>query len=177
MNHPIEQYGAQRGIRRQTVERWLRLSESDGEVLLELARVLNIGENHLREILDWTEEMAHRDGGGLREIVMSSSIEPVWKDAKLGRNDKLRRIKEELRRLRFPRLVHAEREIQKRIRTMGLKSEIQLSVPAALEGGSVMLQVKATSHQDLKRLVGELGALVDRPEIKEVFDYLSGEAM
>ncbi len=177
MNHAIEEYGRQRAIRRQTLERWLHLSESDGEVLLEFARELNIGENHLREFLDWMEEMAHRDVVSFRDIVKSSSIEPIWKDPRLGRNDKLRRVKEELRRLRFPRLVQAEREIQKRIRTMGLKSEIQLSVPLALEGGFLMLQVKSTSHEELKRLVGELATLMDRIEVKEVFDYLSGEAV
>jgi len=173
----IIEYAKIKGIRKQTLERWLHLTEADRDVLLDLASELSIGENHLRDFLDWTDEMSLRDGVGLGKIIKGDSIEPIWTDSKLGRSDKLRRIKEELRRLRFPRLAQVEREIQKRIRSMGLKSEIQLTIPPSLEGGSLTVQLRSTSHEDLKRLTRELGPLLDRPEIKEIFDILSGETV
>ena len=177
MDQAIVEYGKVKGIRKQTLERWLGLSEPDREALLELARELAIGENHLREILDWTEEMSLRDGVNLGKVIKGKAIEPIWTDSKLGRGDKLRRVKEELRRLRFPRLVRAEREIQKRVRSMGLKSQVQISIPPNLEGGSLTLHLSSTSHEDLKRLVQELGPLVDRSEIKEIFNFLNGEVV
>ncbi len=177
MDQAIIEYGRIKGIRKRTLERWLHLVESDREALLDLAKALSIGENHLRDFLDWTDEMSLRDGVGLGKVLMGDPIEPIWTDSKLGRSDKLRRVKQELRRLRFPRLVQVEREIQKRIRSMGLKSEIQLTVPTSLEGGSLMVQLRSTSHEDLKRLTGELGPLLDRTEIKEIFDFLRGETV
>ena len=153
------------------------MAEADRKALLDLARGLKIGDNHMRDILDWTEEMQLRDGVTLSQAVWAKTVEPIWTDPRLGRSEKLRRIKDELRRLRFPRLVLAEREIQKRLRSLGLKSEIRVSVPPALEGGFLSIQLKSTSHEDLKRLVGELWPLVDRPEIREVFDLLNGEGL
>jgi len=177
MDGEIETYGKSKGIRPRTLQRWLRLSEPDRKALLDLACQLGIGENHLRDILEWTEEMNLRDGVSLWQVIRGATVEPIWTDPGLGRSEKIRRVKEELRRLRFPRLVRAEREIQKRVRSMGLKSEIQISVPPALEGGFLTVHLKSTSYEDLQRLVAELGPLVDRSEIREVFSLLNGEAI
>ena len=113
----------------------------------------------------------------LCKIIKGESIEPIWSDPRLGRGDKLRRIKEAMRRQRFPRLMQMEREIQKRIRAMGIGSQIQFSVPSGLEGGTLTVHLSSTSEPDLKKLVGELGELLERSEIKEIFEYLSGRAV
>jgi Tfp pilus assembly protein PilN len=92
----------------------------------------------------------------------------------LGRNDKLKLIKEELRRLRFPCLVRLEGEIQKRIRQMGPGPQIQMTVVPGLEGGALTVQLRATSHEELQRLLAVLGQLSGRTEMKEIFDLLAG---
>lgn len=173
----ILEYGKERGIRNQTLKRWLNLPESDQSALLDLAHGLRIGENHLRDFLDWAEEISLRDGLSLCKIIKGESIEPIWSDPRLGRGDKLRRIKEAMRRQRFPRLMQMEREIQKRIRAMGIGSQIQFSVPSGLEGGTLTVHLSSTSEADLRKLVGELGELLERSEIKEIFEYLSGRAV
>ena len=61
----ILEYGKERGIRNQTLKRWLDLPESDQGALLDLANGLKIGENHLRDLLDWAEEISLRDGSSL----------------------------------------------------------------------------------------------------------------
>ncbi|NIO07105.1 MAG: hypothetical protein GTO40_03585 [Deltaproteobacteria bacterium] len=173
----IVEYGKEKGIRKQILERWSGLPEADRFALLELARGLNIGENHLRELLDWAEEISLRDGVGLYGLIKGPRIEPIWSDPRLGRADKLRRIKEEMRRLRFPRLVKLERDVQNRIRSLGLGSQIQLSVPQGLEGGALTIQLTATSVADLRKLSAELNEVLERSEIVDIFDCLNGRAM
>ena len=170
----INDYGREKGFHKQTLERWLKFPESDRDALLELARGLRIGENHFRDLLDWLEEISLRDGLSLCQILKGKSIAEIWSDSRLGRNDKLRRIKEELRRLRFPRLVQLEGEIQKRIRQMRLGPQIQMSVPPSLEGGALTVQLRATGHEELRRLLGELERNLERTEMKEIFDLLTG---
>ncbi|MFQ5852122.1 MAG: hypothetical protein ACE5JU_16245 [Candidatus Binatia bacterium] len=176
LDQAILEYGRDKGFHKQTLERWLNLTDTDRQALLDLAKGLRMGENHFRDFLDWLEEISLRDGVSLCKILRGGSIGPICSDSRLGRNDKLRRIKEELRRLRFPRLVQVEGEIQKRIREMKLGPQIQITVPPGLEGGTLAVQLRATSYEELKRLSGKLRQLLERSEMEEIFDLLSGEA-
>lgn len=167
-------YGKEKGFHRQTLERWLNLADSDRQALLGLAQELKMGESHFRDFLDWLEEIALRDGVALCEIFKRDSILRLSSNPRLGRNDKLKRIKEEIRRLRFPRLSQTEDEIQKRIREMRLTPQIQITVPPGLEGGVLTVQLRATGYDELKRLSKELGELLEKKAMKEIFDLLQG---
>ena len=119
IDQQIQTYCQSKGFHSQTQERWLALSEADRESLALLAQELKPGENHFKEILDWVEEVALRDGAGLAALIRER-LSRIASDPRLGRNDKLKRVKEELWRLRFPRLAHIETEIHGRIREMKL---------------------------------------------------------
>lgn len=173
LEEKILAYGSTKGFHPQTLERWLRLAEIDREALFELAQGLKLGENHLRDFLEWLEEIALRDGVRLCEILQGESFLRISSDPRLGRNDKLKQIKEEVRRLRFPRLTSMEEGIRKRIHEMRLSPRIQITIPPGLEGG-VTVQMKAASYEELGRLAKELGALSERKAMKEIFDLLAG---
>ena len=176
LDQTILDYAREKGLHKRTLERWLQLLPADQEALLELTQALKLGENHFRDFLDWLEEIALRDGVGLCEVLKGESFVNTLSDPRLGRNDKLKRVKEELRRLRFPRLSRIEGEIQQKIRGLKLKPQIQMSIPRDLEGGALTVRVKATSYEELKRLVGEFGQAVDREAMREIFDLLKGES-
>ncbi len=151
------------------------MAEDDREALLDLALGLKLGENHLRDFLDWLEEAALRDGTSLCEILRGEPLSSILSDPRLTRSDKLKRTKEEVRRLRFPRLAHIEGEIQKRLRELKLKPQLRISVPPALEGEGLTIQMKAASYDELKRLVEELRETLERASLKEIFALLRGE--
>ena len=176
IDQSIIEYAKQKGFHPQTVERWLRLAEGDRAAILELVEELKMGENHLRDFLDWLEEIALRDGVSLCAILQRESILRISSDPRLGRSDKLKQIKEELRRLRFPRLSRIEGEIQKKIREMKLRPQIRISVPPGLEGGSLTVQVRATSYEELRRLVGEVQEASETEAMREIFALLRGES-
>lgn len=176
IDQQILAYGQEKGFHRRTLERWLELTQVDREALLDLAQGLKMGENHFRDFLDWLEEIALRDGVSLCEILKDDSLLRISSDPRLSRNDKLKQMKEELRRLRFPRLSQIEGEIQKRIREIKLRPQIQISVPPGLEGGALTVQVRATSYEELKRSVVELGQALERETMKDIFDLLRGES-
>ena len=175
MTEEILDYGKSKGFHPHTLERWLKLTEPAQAVLFKLVRELKMGENHFRDIVDWIEEISLREGMEVHEILSRDSISKISSDPRLGRSDKLKRVKEELRRLRFPRLARLEQEIQERIRLLKLGPQIQISVPPGLEGGVLMVQLKSASYPGLKGLVEELGRVVEREPLKEIFDFLGGE--
>jgi hypothetical protein len=175
MTEEILNYARTKGFRPQTLERWLGLAEPARSALLELARELKVGENHLRDIVDWIEEVSLRDAVDPDAILKSEPVSKIMSDPRLGRSDKLKRVKEELRRLRFPRLARVEEEIRERIRALKLGPQIEIRVPPGLEGGFLTVQLKAASHRELKSLVETLGKSLEADSLKEIFDFLSGE--
>ena len=173
VDQEIVAYGEAKGWHKQTLDRWLKLAETDRQALWSLARELKLGENHLRDFLDWLEEIALRDGVSFCEVLKGESLQRISSDPRLGRNDKLKQIKEELRRLRFPRLARIEEEVRKRIYELRLRPQIQITVPPGLEGG-VNVQMKAASYEELERLVGELKQALEKKAVKEIFALLGG---
>ncbi|MGH7832309.1 MAG: hypothetical protein ACREQK_01575 [Candidatus Binatia bacterium] len=171
----ILQYSAEKGFRKQTTESWLELPEADGEALLGLAEALRIGENHFRDVLDWLEEIALRDGIDVRTVLGGDVVAKVLDDPRLGRNDKLKRVKEELWRLRYPRLAEAEEEIRRRIRELKLSPRIQMSAPLNLEGGALTVQLRATTQEELRRLMREVSEATEKKAVGEIFDLLAGK--
>lgn len=174
IDQEIIAYGEAKGFSRQTLERWLKLAEADRRVFLDLVHELKLGENHLRDFLDWLEEIALRDGVSFREIFNGEALRKISSNPRLGRNDKLKQIKEELRRLRFPRLARTEEEIGKRLREMKFSPQIQITLPPGLEGGGLTVQIKAGSYEELERLVGELAQSLEKKAVKEIFALLRG---
>ena len=126
--------------------------------------------------MDWLEEIALRDQSKIQEILTSKSITDVESDPRLGRADKLKRVKEEIRRLRFPRLVQTEDSIRVRIQELRLHPEIRLMVPQGLEGGRLQIALSVSSHDELKRLTVKLANAADKDIMREIFGLLTGPA-
>lgn len=153
------------------------MAEPDREALFGLAQGLRLGQNHLRDLLDWLEEIALRDGLSPCDVLRREPLAQISSDPRLSRSDKLKRIKDEVRRLRFPRLSRTEGAIHNAIREMKLNPAIQITVPPGLEGSSVTVQLKSSSYQELKRLVGELERALESESAHALFMLLRGEAV
>lgn len=172
----VRQLAHEKAFHAQTVERWLTWDAPDRDALWRLVAALKPSENHLRDLMDWVEEIGLREGTRAHEILSEKSISDIETDPRLGRGDKFKRIKEYLRRRRFPRLAEVEDRIQKRLKELRLQPEIQLSVPPGLESGRLQVQFSAASYDELKSLSGKLAQSLERDSLREVFDLLSGHA-
>lgn len=126
-------------------------------------------------MMDWLEEIALRDRVGISEILSSKTIEDLKTDPRRGRADRLKQIKEQIRRLRYPRLAATEEEIRKRIQSLKLHPEIRLTVPAGLEGGRLQIEFTAASAGELRDGVVKLGVAAEAPEAAEIFALLAGQ--
>jgi hypothetical protein len=171
----IREYAKGRSFHPQTLARWLRWSEQDRDALYELAAGLKVGENHLRDLMDWLEEIEIRDRCEIHEILGKKAIADVETDPRLGRADKLKRIKEQVRRLRYPRLSQLEDSIQARIQELNLPLGVRLSVPPGLEGGYLRVEFNASTGQELKRILAQLAEAAHQDSIEDIFRMLAGQ--
>ena len=170
----IREYALARGFHPKTLERWLNWEHADRDALAEIAQSLKIGENHVRDLMDWLEEIALRDQSRIYEVLTSRTIVRITTDPRLGRADKLKGIKEQVRRLRFPRLAETEDAIRNKIQMLKLAPEIRLSAPSGLEGGRLQVEFTAASQEELKRLTVKLMEAEEHGTIPEIFALLSG---
>jgi hypothetical protein len=171
----IRDYAAAKGFRAQTVERWLAWNEADRERLFNLASALKVSENHLRDLMDWLEEISLRDGVSIEGILSRPDVVNIQTDPRLGRADRLKRLKEQVRRLRFPRLAETEDFLRLRIQELKLHPEVHMSVPAGLEGGKLHVEFDASSPDQLRTLATKIVEAAQKESAREIFVVLSGE--
>lgn len=171
-NEQIAMYAQAKRLSPQTLARWQAWSEGDQAALLTVVQDLQLGENHLRDFLDWLEEILARDGGTGRELLSRVEIhQPL--QAQLSRNDKLKAVKDALRRIRYPRLSRLEEELRSAVKALDLGNRIQVLFPLSLEGGEITVELKACN---LKELADNLLRLQQRVEdgalqrLFEIFD-------
>jgi len=169
-------FAESKGFHAHTLSRWLSWQAEDRAALAKLALELKIGENQLRDLMDWSEEIALRDGIAIAAILAGKAFDDISTNPRLGRADKVKRIKESLRRLRFPRLARIEDEIQGKIRALKLQPEIRLMVAPGLEGGRLQIDFSVTTQQELKRLADKLAAAAETRVASEIFTLLVGTA-
>lgn len=167
-------FAESKGFHAQTLSRWLSWLEADRAALAKLALDLRISENHLRDLMDWGEEIALRDGIALAEIFAGKVVDDIATDPRLGRADKVKRIKECVRRLRFPRLTRTEDELLVKIRALKLQPEIRVTVPPGLESGRLQIEFSVTNQQDFKRLADKLAAAAESSVTGDIFMLLGG---
>lgn len=174
MESAICDYAKTKGLHRQTLDRWLAWERSDRDALGEIAVGLKMSENHLRDMMDWLEEISLRDGSRIQEILTRPAIVSSKTDPRLGRADKLKRIKEQVWRWRFPRLAAVEESIRNKIQAIRLPPEIRMHVSPGLEGGKLQVNLSAGSVTEFERLAHSLGDAATTVVVAQIFDLMTG---
>jgi hypothetical protein len=169
----ITAYAGQKHLSAQTLGRWQAWAPEGQTALLALAEKLQLGENQLRDFLDWSEEISSRDGAAIHEILARPEVRRPL-DAQLSRNDKLKAVKDALRRLRYPQLSHLEGELRAAVKALDLGGRVRVSFPPALAGDEVTIEVKARSVSELDESLSLLRQRIDEGALQHIFDLLAG---
>jgi len=170
----IRACAAERHFRADTVERWLLLADDDGAALLELAVELRLGDNQLRDLWDWAEEIASRLEFGIAAVLTEGAVRAA-RDRVGSRNDKLKAVKAALRRMRFPHLARQEDRMGALVKQLDLPSAVRLEWPAFLEGDTLSIAFDVRSPAALAAVAAALAEAAQRPECTTLFALLDGE--
>ena len=171
LNIKIYTYAQEKRLHPQTVRRWCAWGERDQEALWCLAKELQIGENHLRDLIDWLEEISLRDGGTPAEVLGRQEIRRVLAGS-LSRNDKPKEVKGELRRLRYPRLSQLEEQLKETVKKMDLGSRVQITFPPFLEGDEVKMEIRARNTKELRESMERLLLRIEEGWVERLFALL-----
>jgi len=168
----ISAYANERGFRSATVDRWVALAADDAAALWDLVSALRLGENQARDLWEWGEEIAARDGRTLAAVFAAQPLQEALHGSG-GRNDRLKAVKAHLRRLRFPTLARTEDRLEALVGGLGLPRGVKLSLPEFLEGDEVRVEIVARDAKGLQAVATQLANAAATPACEEIFELLS----
>ncbi|MEW5723521.1 MAG: ParB N-terminal domain-containing protein [Thermodesulfobacteriota bacterium] len=145
----------------ETALRLLGRPEEDRAAAASLLAALEPGLNKRRQILTWLEEIARREGLSFETILSSAEVREVLDSPTLNRPQKERRVRERLRRRRYPGLTALERERAVRLEALDLPPELSFQADPAFEGLSFSFTLTFTDLEGFRRGAGVLNRVAD----------------
>jgi hypothetical protein len=139
--------------------------------LAEVVASVRPSARHLRDILDWLDDVAVRDRTSPAVVLADSELRAIV-GAGGSAPERLKRWKERLRRVRYPRLAARERAIADHVRAMDCGPAVAIMPPPALEGGVATVTIRARSAADLAAAVERLRSRIARGDVDRLFALL-----
>jgi hypothetical protein len=127
---------------------------------------------HLADVLDWMDDIAVRDGARPAAVLAAPTLRAALA-AHGSAPDRLKRWKESLRRLRYPRLVAREQAFREAARALDLGRGVAIAPPAGLEGGTISVTIRAASAAELEAVLDRFERCRHAGDITRLFDLLA----
>jgi ParB family chromosome partitioning protein len=168
MEEEIKRYVLKEEVSRTNIRRISSLSSKDRMALLSLISHLKLGENRLREILTFLEEIAKRDRLTIQEILKRPEIQAVLSHQELTPPHRADRMKKALLNLRYPRMHTMEEKFEKKRKELNLPSNLSLYHPPFFEGKGLKMEFQFETVEEYQSMVSSLSKLADKKEFKEM---------
>ncbi len=168
MEDDMKQYVLREEVSRSNIRRLSALTSDDRRAFLSLARPLKLGENRLREILTFLEEISRRNRWRVRDIVERPEIQAILSQEELTPSQKTDRVKKVLMNLRYPKMHRLEEEFEKKRRDLNLSSKILLQHPPFFEGKGLRVEFQFETMEEYRAILGSLLDLADKKEFEEM---------
>mgnify|MGYP001348781207 CR=1 FL=1 len=146
-------------------------TDEEGVALEAVVGALRPSARHLTDILDWLDDIAARDRVRPAAVLADRDLQAVLR-FRGSPADRLKRWKERLRRLRYPRLAARESAIAELVRAMDLGRAVAVTPPPALEGGLATFTITARSTGELSAALARLHDHIARGSIDHLFALL-----
>ncbi|GIW41110.1 MAG: hypothetical protein KatS3mg076_1687 [Candidatus Binatia bacterium] len=167
----IREFARARAYPDSLLERWLGMQARDAGALWRVASALRLGPNHWRDVAEWAEEIALREGGTVADVLERAEVREAW-EGRPARNEALRSLRAVLRKLRFPRLAACEERIRAALRDLGLPPHVRVRLPEYLRDAELTLEIRASDAAALSRAVRSLEAALADGRWSKVFESL-----
>jgi hypothetical protein len=139
------------------LQRWLALDEPGRGRLLDLAQDLKMRGGQCVAALSLLEEIAIREGQTIGEILDHPSLRRIFSSAGSGPG-RARKLLDELRTLRYPRLKRAAARLAGEVAAIKLPPGIKVTLPRDLASDEVRVEIIARGSCEMAHLLGSLTA-------------------
>ncbi len=171
----VRAYVASRRIDEAIAVRWRAWESGDALALLDLAEALGLGGNQIGDFMTWLEDIAAREAVPPAVALAAPEIRGVCA-TRLGRGDKLKRVKALVRARRFPRLAALERALAEEVRALGLGDGVAVRFPPDFEGDEITVELRARHVEALRAAVDRVDAALRAGGFERLFRRFDGDS-
>lgn len=168
MEDEIKTYVLREEVSRSNIRRLSTLTPDNRRAILSLISSLKLGENRLREVLTFLEEISRRNRCEGKDIVQRPEIQAILSQKELTPSQKTERIKKVLTDLRYPKLNQLEKTFEKKRKELNLPSNVSLHHPPFFEGKRLKIEFQFETKEEYRFIVESLSSLPDKKEFEEI---------
>jgi len=123
---------------------------------------LRLGKNRQKEFLGLFQELSEITGQSYTQILENIEIQDVLSDNKITLPRKIDRIKEILRKIRYPIFTEVNEKFQTLKKQLNLPPNIMLRPPPFFEGEKYTIEFKFKNQSEYKKVVEILNSIADQ---------------
>jgi len=168
MEDGIKDYVLKEEVSRSNIRKLANLTPEDRVAILLLISPLRLGENRLREILTFLEEISRKNQCQAKEIVQRADIQVILSQKEFTPSQKTERIKKVLMDLRYPKMHQLEEEFQKKRKDLNLSSSISLHHSPFFEGRELKVEFQFETMEEYQSILSALSLLPRKETFKEM---------
>jgi ParB family chromosome partitioning protein len=170
MEDEIKTYVFKEEVSRSNIRRLSTLTPDNRMAVLSLISPLKLGENRLREILTFLDEISRRNQCKEKDIVQRPDIQEILSQRELTPSQKTERIKEVLTDLRYPKLNQMEKAFEKKRKDLNLPSNISLHHPPFFEGKRLKVEFQFETREEYQGILSTLTVLPEKEGFKQMIE-------
>ncbi|MBM4129371.1 MAG: hypothetical protein FJ243_04540 [Nitrospira sp.] len=156
-------------ITREIVPLFLRFSPQERAVLSQLITRLKLSKSKQTELIENCAVIKERDGTDIENLLKSEEINGILSDQKIGLISQGDRIREYVRKLRYPQLTRAEETFCKKKERLRLKG-IDFIPPPYFEGEEFKVSFSFSTIDEFKKRLAMLQTIAEKEELKEIVE-------
>ena len=142
-----------------TIKSLIELDPQARCLVFEWIKDLRFNINQQSIFIETATDISVNEGQSLSQLLREAPLLRIRKDKRLNNPQKVRRLLAYLRARRFPRLSDSEEAFEKKIKTLGLPDNVQISYPPFFESPDYRLEITFRNGEGLKETIQTLSHL------------------
>ncbi len=157
----------------ETAIKLLDYSPEDRQGIMEIFNQLKLGKNQQRELLKLMNDISRRENIRVIEIIRRDLFQAILKEEKLSITLKLEKVKDLLRKYRFPHLHRVEEKFNQLKKALKLPPEILMSSPPFFEGDIYSMKLHFRDQDEFDKQVALLQEISEKRKLKDLGSLIS----
>jgi ParB-like chromosome segregation protein Spo0J len=155
----LQEYLVRKNLSLSTSVLFLYLDKEDQQAILPLLEALQPGENRVKEIVSFLQEISLRDGVSLSSLLAWKDIAMILSDQETQRPQRIEQLRRVLREMRFPRLTAMEDKFAEYKQSLSLPPQISFHPPPFFEGEEFRMELRFKDFRSFRELVTRLNQI------------------
>jgi ParB family chromosome partitioning protein len=155
----LQEYLVRKNLSLSASALFLHLDKEGQQAILSLLEALQPGENRVKEIISFLQEISLRDGVSLSSLLARKDIAMILSDQETQRPQRIEQLRRIVKEMRFPRLSGMEKKFAEYKRSLSLPPQISFHPPPFFEGEEFRMELRFKDFRSFRELVIRLNQI------------------